>query len=292
MPEQTEISAQMLWMVRLVAISLGIIAVGLVAWAGQIRERAFTDAPRRRGELGLMDAGIGLLLVLGGPLLVGSVGVAAGLEPQTDPSDFVVLMLIGQLAAIPAMIFTLIRVRQKMPEGARSFGFNLVRPGRLIGLAGLGLLVVLVINLALLQVITIIAELFSLELPTIAHTALTTLIESRSLVVRLAIVGSAVIIAPIFEEIIFRGLLQTALQQARLVNRRWAAIGLSALIFSSIHLGAIPIYAMGPLFVLSLGLGYVYEKTGSLAAPILMHMLFNGLNIVAVLIIISQQQTG
>jgi membrane protease YdiL (CAAX protease family) len=292
MPENPEISAQTLWTIRLIAIGVGVMTIWLIGWAGQLGERAIASAPIRRGGLGLIDAGLGLLLVLGGPLLVGSVGVAAGLEPKTDPSDFVLLMLIGQLAAIPALGFALYRVGKTMPGGLKSFGFNLQRPGRIAGLAGLGLLVVLAINLGLLQVITILAELFDLELPTIAHTALTTLIDSRSVVVRVAIVGSAVVIAPIFEEIIFRGLLQSALQQGQFVNRRWAAIGLSAVIFTSIHLGAIPVYATAPLFVLSLGLGYVYEKTGSLVTPIAMHMLFNGLNITVVLILISQQQAG
>jgi membrane protease YdiL (CAAX protease family) len=40
----------------------------------------------------------------------------------------------------------------------------------------------------------------------------------------------------------------------------------------------------GPsLFVLALGLGYTYEKSGSLLRPIFMHALFNGINVAGVL---------
>jgi membrane protease YdiL (CAAX protease family) len=52
-----------------------------------------------------------------------------------------------------------------------------------------------------------------------------------------------------------------------------AAIALTSLFFAALHAPQWP--APIPLFVLALGLGAVYQRTGSLIAPICMHALFN-----------------
>ncbi|MCH8047083.1 MAG: CPBP family intramembrane metalloprotease, partial [Planctomycetes bacterium] len=51
-------------------------------------------------------------------------------------------------------------------------------------------------------------------------------------------------------------------------------ICISSLIFAMLHIGqgAAPI----PLFVLALGLGYLYWRTGQLLPCIIVHMLLNG----------------
>lgn len=53
-----------------------------------------------------------------------------------------------------------------------------------------------------------------------------------------------------------------------------AAIILTSLIFAGLHATQWP--APIPLFVLAIGLGVVYQRTGSLLAPICMHAVFNG----------------
>jgi membrane protease YdiL (CAAX protease family) len=52
---------------------------------------------------------------------------------------------------------------------------------------------------------------------------------------------------------------------------RWASIVLTSLIFSSVH----PAWTIPPIFVLSLCLGYAYERTGNLWAVMTMHAMFN-----------------
>lgn len=61
----------------------------------------------------------------------------------------------------------------------------------------------------------------------------------------------------------------------------WPVVAASV-IFAFMHLGqgAAPI----PLFMLSLGLGYVYRQTGSLIPCIVVHMILNGLTLLAVLL--------
>jgi len=81
----------------------------------------------------------------------------------------------------------------------------------------------------------------------------------------------AVAIAPIAEEFFFRGLLQTFL--AGIVRNRWLAIGLTAIVFGIVHLSQ-P-HTIVALTALGVLLGYAYERTGSLVAPIMIHAAFN-----------------
>jgi membrane protease YdiL (CAAX protease family) len=84
----------------------------------------------------------------------------------------------------------------------------------------------------------------------------------------------AVVLAPVAEEFIFRGVLYPVIKQ--MGYPRLALFGVSAL-FALIHLDAA--IAL-PLFVLALGLTWLYEKTDALLAPIAAHSLFNAANLV------------
>jgi membrane protease YdiL (CAAX protease family) len=56
-------------------------------------------------------------------------------------------------------------------------------------------------------------------------------------------------------------------------------IVIASIIFAVLHLGqgAAPI----PLFLLSLGLGYLYRQTGNVTAPLVVHILLNALTMIA-----------
>ncbi len=73
------------------------------------------------------------------------------------------------------------------------------------------------------------------------------------------------ILAPLVEELLFRGLLQNAL-----ANKlpAFAAIAVSSFVFALIHLQP---YAIPPLMILGAAFGYIYHKTGSLRINILLH---------------------
>ncbi|BCU76527.1 type II CAAX endopeptidase family protein [Luteolibacter sp. LG18] len=80
----------------------------------------------------------------------------------------------------------------------------------------------------------------------------------------------AVIVAPVCEEVIFRGYIYPVTKK---FGGKWAAAVFTALVFGAAH-GNLP--ALLPLFLLALGLIWLYEKTGSLWAPIAVHLCFNG----------------
>ena len=75
------------------------------------------------------------------------------------------------------------------------------------------------------------------------------------------------------EEFIFRGILYSEYRK----RRTWAAILVSALLFGLMHMNLNQFcyaFVMGVLFSL------VYEATGSLLAPMLMHMVYNGNSVI------------
>jgi len=84
----------------------------------------------------------------------------------------------------------------------------------------------------------------------------------------------AVVLAPVAEEFIFRGMLYPAVKQSG--SPRTAFFGLS-LIFAEIHFD---ISTLVPLFVLALALTWLYERTDNLLAPIAAHSLFNVANMI------------
>ena len=83
------------------------------------------------------------------------------------------------------------------------------------------------------------------------------------------LVFSAVILAPLWEELIFRGLLYGYLKSRMSV---FTALLVSSLIFSAYHLNAA---ALIPLLIVGIAAGYVYERTRSLYFAIFFHALFN-----------------
>jgi len=90
--------------------------------------------------------------------------------------------------------------------------------------------------------------------------------------------------APLLEELLFRGLFQTVIRtflaDLKLPQPAWLSIAASSVLFAAAHADA---GHWPALFVLSLCIGYSYEKSGSLFRPILIHALFNGLTVLAVL---------
>lgn len=95
---------------------------------------------------------------------------------------------------------------------------------------------------------------------------------------------SMIAVIPLFEEFLFRGIVQTWFR-TRL--GRLNAILLSSAMFAGVHFsfeqGLSNIELLGSLFVFSLFLGYVYERQQSLVAPVALHSLFNAISVLHLL---------
>jgi membrane protease YdiL (CAAX protease family) len=87
----------------------------------------------------------------------------------------------------------------------------------------------------------------------------------------------AVVIAPVAEEFIFRGMLFPFIKQLGWPRLAWFG---TSFLFALIHLNA-PTFV--PLFAFALALTWLYERTDNLLAPITAHALFNATNLAVLL---------
>lgn len=103
---------------------------------------------------------------------------------------------------------------------------------------------------------------------------------------RAAFVFFAVVVAPIAEEALFRGILLPLL-----VRRLGAGIGLGvvAIGFAALHgdVGSFP-----GLAVLSVALSLAYARTGTILVPMAMHALFNAANLALILALLRSGALG
>jgi membrane protease YdiL (CAAX protease family) len=104
------------------------------------------------------------------------------------------------------------------------------------------------------------------------------LLKSSGWQARAAVFGIAVFAAPVTEELIFRGCLYGILRKS---SGRIPAIVISSILFALIH-GHLP--SLPGLLVLAAGLALIYERCGSLWAPITMHAAFNGITIISAIL--------
>lgn len=105
------------------------------------------------------------------------------------------------------------------------------------------------------------------------NTGLTEFKELGDIRIKVLVFVCLGLIGPVFEETLFRGLFQSIFRGVTHgIFDAWAAVIMTSLLFVSVH----PMAAHWPaLFVLSMAIGYSYEKSGSLIRAIIVHSLFN-----------------
>jgi len=106
--------------------------------------------------------------------------------------------------------------------------------------------------------------------PSGSNPLLEMVLSNSSPMALLLLASTALLLAPLFEETLFRGLLLPVL--ARHWGRGWGVV-LSAACFALAHLS---LGELVPLFVLGLGLGWLRLQSGRLGTCALMHSLWNG----------------
>lgn len=107
--------------------------------------------------------------------------------------------------------------------------------------------------------------------------AAVTMLQSGDTSTLVCIIIGSVVVAPVVEECCFRGFLYRVIKR---YSRSGAATVCSSLVFGAVHMSIAHII---PLFMLAMLLCRLYEKSGTLIAPILAHSLFNAISVVAIL---------
>jgi membrane protease YdiL (CAAX protease family) len=93
--------------------------------------------------------------------------------------------------------------------------------------------------------------------------------QSQNAFVQALLAVSAVVIAPLAEELLFRGYIYGVLKR---FTDGWFAALCSAMVFAIVHLH---VGTLLPLFALGIILVVAYEMSGSLLVPVFIHGLFN-----------------
>ena len=104
------------------------------------------------------------------------------------------------------------------------------------------------------------------------------ILEYDEIALRILTIFFAVVLTPVFEELVFRGLLQTYLRN--LNYSPWVSIFITSAIFAILH----PLTHFPAIFILSVTMGYAYEKSGSLLRPMFIHCFFNSTAIITALL--------
>ncbi len=249
----------------------------------QWRRRAPPAPPLQGPPLGLVDV---TLLIAGAFVVLGEVIVPALGQPLLRTlferlelsgeaaSGVMVLCLYLLLMLAPLLLLTLLLRRRSQPPAGGWLQWLWRPPCAPLGQAVHGLLLVL----PLVALSGWLIERFWNDAGG-SNPLLEMVLTGRDPVALLCLALTALVLAPLFEETLFRGVLLPA------VGRRYGgpvAVVASAAIFAVAHLS---LSELAPLFVLGLGLGWLRWRSGRLASCALMHGLWNGMTFANLLLL-------
>lgn len=201
---------------------------------------------------------------------------AWGLKSTSPVGPSVVQMVVAALSFQgAALIFIMLFLREHETSWKEAFGLGHQWPQAImLGIILAGIFLPLGWGLQWLSA-KVLMHLPRLHLKPEEQQAVQTLQLASAWQPRLALGMITIVLAPVAEEILFRGILYPWIKQAGFP--RLAFWG-SAFLFAAVHANLV---SFVPLAVLALALTLLYEKTDNLLAPITAHAMFNGMNFVA-----------
>ena len=258
--------------------------------------KALADSTPRRNNMPIYLPFVPLFIWFGAVSLTASIAKILFGDLQAWQNDLLdnLILCIGELTAIAVIIFL---ARAHFARRLKGFGLNIKTIVKDFFAAFVNLLTVWPLITAAIILTMFFGELiWGQEYQMQQHQQLELIMEYSQLLPRILIVVVAVVIAPLLEEMLFRGLFQTTIRSYLIARRSslvarvtghgsratncWLAIAISSGLFTITHAntGHWP-----ALFVLGICLGYAYEKSGSLFRPIFIHSFFNAVSIIATL---------
>lgn len=200
---------------------------------------------------------------------------ALGWLHKDDPESFYALIQ-GLFFHVASLVILALVLRSRSWTWGRAFGLQAQGLVRRLG-AGMAFYAGILPLFFFAAVLSQLAMLI-IGYPVTIQDVVLIFMEPQSVGTLLALLGLAMIVAPAAEEILFRGILLPLLMK-RLGTG--PAVILSSALFALIHFHVPSFF---PLFVLAAGLALAYIYTGSLWVPIMMHALFNGMNLAMLLL--------
>ena len=278
----------------------GLILFGLWLLKTSLGRKALADSVPRRNNMPLYLPLIPLFIWFGPiPLAIQiTKGLAADLQDWQRVFLNNLTYCIGAIVVIAVIIFL---VRASFARRLKGFGLNIRSVHKDFFAAFVNLLTVWPLMMAAVALTIFLGKLiYGPEYQMSQHEQLEMITVYSQWRLRILIFVVAAVIAPVLEEMIFRGLFQTVIRSflesrnsfphhksfgSRRFgagrNQVWLSILISSGLFSVVH-GDVPHWPA--LFMLGVCLGYAYEKSGSLFRPIFIHALFNAVIIIFVLL--------
>ncbi len=251
-----------------------VLAVGL-AFYGLVRARTGlawqTDGNVLARPYGAPDAAVALLILTGFAWITLQSG---GPEMQKlDDATYAVGIFINavMMLGMAGLLLWYMRVIRRLSP-VEMFGLQLLKLPTAMGLAFAW---VLAVALALGAAVYVIYHYAfgGNFLDETSQEVVETFKKTDSVMFKVLLGFAAVVVAPITEEIFFRGFLYGVVKR---YSERWFAAAFTSLVFAVVHQH---VGSLVPLFFLALGFSIAYEVTGCLLVPIFMHAFFNGFNV-------------
>jgi membrane protease YdiL (CAAX protease family) len=195
--------------------------------------------------------------------------VTLGLSP--DQLQFLQMIVLIAFFQGAALVWIAVFLRQSNISWRAAFGLRPPSRARAVA-AGLAVGVMVLPSVLLLQFLSGWAMEW-LKFNPVAQVAVTEL-QSPSLSIAEKILFGVltILLVPIAEEALFRGILYPTIKQAG--HPRWALWGTSV-VFGILHFN---MASLAPLVLLAVLLAFLYESSDSLLTPIAAHSMFNAAN--------------
>ncbi len=264
------------WALTIVPIGLGVLVMLLLLYRAygryDERRRLGMPPPLRAGPTVAFEVVPALALALGSYLVLGTLGelLARGLPDSWALAARLLTTLVA--LGVPAA-FTLWRRHAR--------GAPALRPLRVAGRGFVTYAVGVATAAGLMAISVAIYVFFGREVSVYGVVQEALAPEHPSYLYWIG--AFAVLVAPVTEEAVFRGLLFPAFRHAAGGGRRgyWIGAVVSSLLFAGIHAHG---PSLLPLFGLAMVFATVVEHTDSLATTMVAHALFNASNIVPMII--------
>jgi membrane protease YdiL (CAAX protease family) len=219
-----------------------------------------------------------VLMLLGTVVFFGWISLAGGAvqhysdKGKLDENSLAYLVIVTMSLHGSILLATAVALWWFHVSWNEAFGFASGGAGRAMVLGALAGLVFLPVGWTLQFLSGEVLNLMHRDVP--VQEAVQTMQKADTLDSRVYFVVFSILIAPVAEEILFRGVLYPAIKQFGFPR---SALWGTAVLFAAIHVN-VPIFL--PLLALGLALALLYEATNNLLATITAHGLFNAVNIV------------
>lgn len=228
--------------------------------------RASSAAASFRVSFSVFDAFLAILAYFFGQIVAGTVlGVGVAITGGEVGSGNELLFALG--AQLLGLVFAVLILVVRRRWSWRVYGP--VRPSARIALLAVAVGIGGTILTYLLN--ALVALVFRPEAPVEQQVLQDAMAGGRAIVLAVLV---AVVMAPIAEELLFRGLLFQALRRR---IGLWPGALLSSAVFTLIHVEIVTSqpFALVGLFSLGVFLAWAFHRTGSLLVPVLGHAVFN-----------------